>query len=1002
MNFKYTILIAFTCLSCTYNSLLAQVQMPSKGDSPKRISLNGTWKFMYIPSSKLKGDSLFHETTFDDKQWENIKTPGNWELQGFAEPIYHKKLKEGTGLYRTNFSIPTNWNGSPIYIAFDGVAFGYTFWVNGQYAGEFSSAFNRQTFDISSLVTAGKTHSLAVKVITHPKGWEFDTNDDWSLSGIYRDVTVFSLNPVHIKDVLLQTFLQADKANLHIKADVEKTNSASFSKNIKLVGQLINAAGKTVNTFTILPDKKASEESTIAFSQVVKINYPALWSAEKPSLYTLRLTLKDESNVLQEYSEHVGIREISWANGVLKLNGSPIKLRGATHHDLSPINGRAITEAEIKHDLKLMREANINFIRTSHYPPNPRLLALCDSLGFYVDDEVPYGFGDEHLKDSTYLPNLLQRAKSTIWRDKNHPSIIFWSVGNENPVTKIGLKTGEYVKSLDPTRPYCFPQGPTDFREMLVKHPMVSDILAPHYLVAAELRELAKTIKQPLVMTEYAHALGLDFNSADEIYDVMYTNPTLAGGAVWEFVDQGILRKSPKKPNKDEKTTFVWPTENTFYDTADNQGTDGIVYSDRTPQVDYFQLRKVYAPVRALDTDLTFKSGKQTFQIKVVNRYDFTNLSAVKCKWQVWGDNSLLSSGTIPMNCLPHDTLVLNIVTSLPEKPTTTIHYLKLMFEDNAHYQFYEKSYTIHAKELNERLTNISTPKASKPIKSGESITSENYRFDFVKETGGIQLKNSQGEIIISEGLFARVGRKPSMAQNATIPSKRSKLKHTLWAEHLLSKPTTQVKTFDAKQLIINDTFFPDSSKERSISGDIAYTFAENGQINIDYNFVPIGKEEAVETGVSMLIPATFTEFRWVGKGPYAAYPGKEKLSDYGIYHLNSNDLYFAGNRQHVDCAVFTDLKGNGFAILADKANIAVERTEKGIVVSHNAHVSSTFNKYEWPDNLYSFKNAKGFSGNFKILPFTAETWPTILKNLFGESKKTVKPFQPFYHSYDQ
>ncbi|HTG67162.1 MAG TPA: glycoside hydrolase family 2 TIM barrel-domain containing protein, partial [Flavobacterium sp.] len=456
MNFKYAVLNVLLGLLFVSHNLSAQVQMPSFKDSKQIKSLNGIWKFKYIPSSDLGSDVSFYNTNFDLSKWANIKVPGNWELQGFAEPVYGKKLKNGTGLYSTNFTVPADWEKNPVYIAFDGVQSGYSLWVNGNFAGEFASAFNRQTFDISKFVNPGKTNTLAVKVITQPKGWEFDTNDDWSLAGIFRDVTLFSLPQVHLNDVTIKTFVNKSNASISVEAVVEKT-AKKFSKNLKLFGELIDAKGKLVKTVTIVADSKQPQTDFLNFTEKITVEKPQLWSAENPYLYTLRLSLKDNDTEIQRRTENVGIREISWADGILKLNGAPIKLKGVNHHDLSPVNGRAITDAELKEDLALMRKANVNFIRLCHYPPQPRLLQLCDSLGFYLMDEVPYGYGDELLNDVSYLPILKQRAKSTIWRDKNHPSVIIWSVGNENPVTEIGLETGRYVKTLDRTRPYCFP-----------------------------------------------------------------------------------------------------------------------------------------------------------------------------------------------------------------------------------------------------------------------------------------------------------------------------------------------------------------------------------------------------------------------------------------------------------------------------------------------------------------------------------------------------------------
>ncbi|MFT3827874.1 MAG: glycoside hydrolase family 2 TIM barrel-domain containing protein [Chitinophagaceae bacterium] len=995
MRLKTTIAITLTCLFVSCNILVAQVLVPSFADSHTIQSLNGTWKFKYLPSTVIGVDSLFYEPGFDVSKWAGIKTPGNWELQGFAEPSYGKGLKNGTGLYRRDFIVPAGWKDNPIYIAFDGVQFGYTVWVNGHQAGYFTSSYNRHVIDITAFVKPGQSNTLALKVITHPKGWEFDTNDDWSLSGIIRDVTLFSLPPVYVKDVTIQTFVHTTGASIDIKAMVEGSNTSG----LQLQGQLIDPAGKLIRTFMMTAGAAKTGQYSVDFASRVNVEKPLLWSAEKPTLYTLRLSLKNNGAELQKITERIGIREVSWAGGILKLNGSPIKLRGATHHDLSPVNGRAVTEPEMLKDLKLMHEANINFIRTSHYPPHPRLLELCDSLGFYVIDEVPFGYGDELLEDTSYLPLLIERAYATIARDKNRPSVIVWSVGNENPVTDIGLKAGRYVKTLDKTRPYCFPQTPSVFEKMAKSLPDSLDLFAPHYPLEPDLQRYAGIIDRPMIVTEYAHALGLDFGRMEALYEIMYANPKLAGGAVWEFFDQGILRKTKKSTYRNDSTVYAWASADSIYDTGDNQGTDGIVYANRVPQVDYWQVRKVYSPVKAFDDTLQYQPGKQTFRIRVNNRYDFTNLSAINCKWKLFADTTVISSGTVPLNCKPHDTTTLVINAVLPAKPTANNYYLLLSFEDKASYRFYEKTYLVKQKENASILGSI-VQKGAKQVKAGNVIESGNYRFELTA-AGGIQLKNKTGNVIIAEGPFARVGRKPTISETATRTSRRSKDLYTTWSPFLLSHPETTISSFDEHKLVVHYKYQPDTPKLRTIDADLEYSFSDSGYINVHYQLSSKGKGVTPEAGISLLIPSALSEFRWIGKGPYAAYPGKDRLSEFGIYHLNSNDLYYAGNRQHVSCAVFTDEKGAGFVLLADNADISVERTASGIIVSHNATVSGRFNKYTWPEDLYSFEDGKTISGSFKIIPLSG-TWPAALKKLFGESNKTAQPFQPFYHSYDQ
>lgn len=998
MKHKLSIIVVIVLLFINDNCLFSQVLTPSKGLTTNVQSINGIWKFKYVAGDVVNADSIFFTRDFNVSNWSNIKVPGNWELQGFAEPTYGKILKKGIGLYATSFKTPKNWNGKPIYITFDGVQSGYTFWVNGTYAGEFASSFNRQTFDISAFVLPGKMNKLAVKVITQPKGWEFDTNDDWSVSGIFRDVTVFCLPHNHIKDVEFKTFVNKENASLDINTWIEKT---TLSKNLKLSARLLDASGKLVKEFAISENQKQTESGVINFSERVTIDQPKLWSAETPYLYTLQLSLKNKNKVIQEYSDHIGIREVSWNDGILKLNGLPIKLKGVNHHDFSPVYGRSITEPEMIQDLKLMRQANVNFIRLCHYPPHARFLELCDSLGFYVMDEVPYGFGDERLKDTSYLPILKLRAKATIDRDKNRPCVIAWSVGNEHQVTDIGLKTGRYVKSLDNTRPYCFPQYPSEFEKMTQAMPDSLDMLDDHYPKLSELKGYATKFDKPMIVSEYAHALGLDFGSMEDLYEVMYANPKLAGGAVWGFFDQGILRKASKPIKKGESTLYAWVSTDSLYDTSGNQGADGILYANRVPQTDYFQVRKVYTPVKALDDTLLYSPGKQTFQIKVNNRYDFTNLSAIGCKWQLMADTIILDSGNMSLSGAPHETVAAVINTILPEKPLANFYYLKIAFEDKDHCQFYEKSYPIVVKRNLLLLNRLAIQNSKKPVKINNTIETGNYRLELTKDSTGILLKNITGELIFSEGPFARVGRKPTISQDAAIGKKRDQPLHTLWSPYLLSNPIAKVKTFNAQQLIVNATYRPQKPENKSLSGNIAYNFSDSGLVKISYRFVANGNEEALETGLSFLIPSSYNEFRWVGKGPYAACPGKDRLSEFGIYHLNSNDLYFAGNRQEVECAVFTNDNGDGFALIADKANISVERTEAGIVISHDATVSGRFNKYEWPNDLCTLNN-KEIKGSFSIVPFSVATWPIVLKDIFGNAKKTTNAFQPFYHSYDQ
>ena len=552
---------------------------------PSALSLNGPWNFKYVTGPKPGAGARFSDPDWArSEEWPIITVPGHWELQGFAPPKYGDDLAEGTGLYRRNFRVPATWQGQRVFLHFDGVLYGFDAWVNGTKVGSWASSYNPAAFDITDAINREGDNVLAVRVTTRSQGWEFDTNDCWSLSGIYRDVTLFAVPPAHLQSCTAQTRLAPDgSATLSV--------ATRLNADAVVRGRLLAPDGQAVGPLAFPTDAATSASTEL------KIGKPQLWTAETPSLYTLELTLSSG----QKISEKIGLREVGVVDGVLLLNGSPIKLRGVDHHDIWPEHGRVATMELMRRDLELMRAANINFIRTSHYPPDPRFLGLCDELGFYVMDEVPFGFGDQHLKDPDYAENLLTRARATVERDHNHPSVIVWSVGNENPNTPLTFATARRVKELDPTRPVCFPQTGGSFAGSYTKLPDDIDIYAPHYPETPKVRDYAEKLTRPVIFTEYAHALGLAADQIQAQWAIMHSSPRLAGGAIWMFQDQGILRtaEAGQTPATSHNLGIaVWPDAQHYYDTDGNRGMDGIVYSDRTPQVDYWQVRKVYSPVQ--------------------------------------------------------------------------------------------------------------------------------------------------------------------------------------------------------------------------------------------------------------------------------------------------------------------------------------------------------------------------------------------------------------------
>jgi beta-galactosidase len=1010
MQNKASILKVILLFLAIFESINAQVVIPDKGIPGSDIqSLNGIWKFKYIPSVSTGSDSAFYKNSFNVKNWKDIKVPGHWELQGFSEPRYGGDVQAGTGLYRTDFLIPGNWKSKHIYIVFDGVLYGYHLWINGKYAGTWGSSYNRMMFDITKYITIGKSNTLAVKVTTRNKGWEFDTNDCWGLSGIFRNVTLLGVPQTHIKDFTVKTYTNNNKnAQIALTVLLNKYSGSESFKDIAVAGKLFSPDGKMIKEFTSADLNLSPNVDTVTVFNSFIVENPLLWTAETPWLYNLELTLKSNDKELQRIQQKIGIRQITIENGILKVNGQAIKLRGVDHHDIDPVAGRALNDDMIIRDLVLMKQANINFIRTSHYPPHPEMIDFCDSMGIYVMCEVPFGFGDKHLTDTSYLDILIKRAKATVGRDKNHPSVIIWSIGNENPLTPIALKTGLYVKKIDNTRPVCYPQMGSYFKNNFKDIPDSVDVLSPHYGDAKTLENYAHMFNRPLIATEYAHALGLDFDKVESMWEVMYKYPGIAGGAVWHFQDQGILRVAEKKVDVDSFTESAWTDSIHYYDTQGNKGCDGLVYSNRVPQTDYWQLRKVYTPVKALDDSIIIKPGSQIIKIKINNRFDFNDLSDIHCKWMLTGDNKSIQEGWLSLKCNPHDTVSIPVSVILPEKLSANYYLLNLYFYNEQNYQFTEKTYrlwyrnnlVIANKDIGNQIVKNNT--------LNETNNSINALFNKTlltigKNSGEIKIDNIETNQLLLAGPMARTGRKNTMSSIATNTRKDSTGANLNWSPHILYNSASTFEKISPNAFKCKYKYERIDKKGEFIEGSVIYTISDSGWINVNYNFVPVNATGLfLEAGISFQVSSDFSEMRWIGNGPFPSFPGKSMLDEFGFYHLNSSDINFQGNRSKVQLMLMTDNNGNGFAITCRNADIAVEKTPEGLLLSHNALVSGRYNKGSLPDILYKAREVKEISGSFSIIPIYGKDTPGVLQKLFGSLTDMAVPYKPFYHSYDQ
>ena len=968
-------------------------------DERWRTSLNGTWNLKYVAGSSAEGDAQFYRPDFDARGWKKTPVPSHWELEGFAPPKY-KHVDSGLGLYRHTFRVPSGWEGRRVFLRFEGVQYGFDARVNGQSIGSWASSYNPSTFDITDVVKPGAKNLLAVQVTTRSKGFDFDENDCWALSGIYRNVELFSTAQTYLEDYTFQSTLKSDgSAVLRVQA---VAGGAQAQGATTVTVRLWSPAGNRVLDRAIT---LSSSQGVVQGEELFPLEHPILWTAETPNLYRLQLGLQAGGNLVQQIEEKVGIRQVTIEKGVLKLNGTPVKLRGVDHHDIWPKSGRTATEALLRGDLQLMRSGNINFLRTSHYPPDRRLIEYCDEMGIYVMCEVPFGFGDEHLTDPSYQESLLTRARATIRRDKNRPSVIVWSVGNENKITPIQLETGREVKRLDATRPICFPTVGTYFATNYQQFPEFVDIYATHYPVVSKLREYAETLTRPVILTEYAHELGLASDRVQDEWEIMYHSPRLAGGAVWMFQDQGILRATNKPVDRALPTKYVWTDPLHYYDTFGTDGMDGIVYSDRTPQVDYWQVRKVYSPVQISERIQSVNPGPQEITLQVENRFDFRPLRGMSLAWTLRENRDPFKTGKEPLAAAAHERQPVTIRLDLPSELRGNVYSLELQVLNESGESIHERVVRLQPENTPQPAAQLLASLNSKtPLRVEEAgnvtrVVHENFQVSLARDTGEVKILDRDGKMIAS-GPYPHIGRKFTAAEEIRTRTT------ALWKQNFLQNP--EVSAAEVRQdessvrILVRGKYTRPDAPEQWLSGEQTLLISTNGDIEVNYTYEPAGAKGALlEAGISFLLPATDSEFRWLGQGPFAGFPGKDRLNEFGLYQLTRDDIRFQGNRREVEIALLTDRSGLGLALVGDKIDVAVENTTQGIVLSQNMLVSGRGNKGGGPETPIVAEKLTKLSGKFHLLVL-GKRWPAPLVTWFGKPSTKAKLEQPFYYSYDQ
>ena len=894
-------------------------------------SLNGIYKFKWVPKPSER-PSDFYDESYDVSQWDEVSVPGNWQMQGYGKPIYSNIVypfpknppyvpenDNPVGSYLKEFEVPNNWNGRNIFIHFDGVESAFYIWINGKKVGYSQGSRTPAEFNITKYLNKGKNR-LAVQVYRWSAGSYLEDQDFWRLSGIYRDVYLFSTPQLHVRNFTITSNLDKSykDAELIISTKV-KNYSETVLKENKLEILLLNQNNKIVvkNTVGIkeLEYLVANGEAIITYKR--KINNPLKWTAETPNLYSVVIKLLDgDNNTIEIVSAKYGFRAVEIINGQLTINGIPILVKGVNRHEHDHLSGHYISEESMITDIRLMKQFNINAVRTSHYPNVPRWYELCDKYGLYLIDEAnieSHGMGYDN--DKTLGQNLdwqemhLDRIERMIERDKNHPSIIIWSLGNEGGSGINFQAASEWIHTHDPTRPVHYERAGLE---------SYVDIVSPMYTKIPGLIKYAENHNdRPLILCEYAHAMGNSVGNLQDYWDVIAKYDVLQGGFIWDWVDQGLLEET-------ESGEKYWAYGGDYGDTPNdlNFCLNGLVFPDRSLTPKLWEVKKVYQYIKFK----ILNADKGLFEIK--NSYDFTNLNKFEINWKIFKNGNEIVNGVIEdLDVNPHETTEIKIDYSNLNLADESEYFINYYVVTKLEKPLISKGHEVAKEQI--RISQSSFAKPPLADKAGALkvedkedalvITSTKTRFVFNKSSGMIvSMKHGDMEFIHA-GLEPNFWRSPLDNDIGFKMPQKSGIWKDAGSKRILESFAHEK---DNSNVTITCEYHLPSIDANYI---LTYSISGNGDILISNEFIPGKKDLPIipRLGMTMTLPKPFSHVEWYGRGPHENYCDRKTSAFIGKYKSTVSEQYEPyicpqenGNKTDVRWMKLTNENGNGLQFI--------------------------------------------------------------------------------------
>ena len=899
-----------------------------KARSERYLSLEGKWKFNFSKDHD-KAPRDFYSLKYDDSQWTDFPVPGILELNGYGDAIYSnngypwrtqfrpeppfvEERNNYTGSYRKMVTVPADWKGERIYLHVGSATSNLMVWVNGKFVGYSEDSKVSAEFDLTKYLTPGKENLIAMQVMCWCDGSYLEDQDFWRFTGIAREVYLYARPQAHIADL----FITPDLVNNYQDGTLEVKLNAVGAKGETVMFSLKDKEGKEV----------AAQTAKVGGNGEVKVNFdiknPLKWTAETPNLYTLYTTLMDGKQVAEVVPQRVGFRKVEIKNAQVLVNGQPVLFKGANRHELDPVTGYVVSMDRMLEDIRVMKELNINAVRTCHYPNDPRWYELCDIYGIYMVAEANIeshgmGYGDKTLaKEPTYEKAHLERNESNIKIYKNHPSIIFWSVGNEAGYGPNFEKAYDLVKAYDPSRPCQYEQAGQNGK---------TDIFCPMYYDYGGCDKYSQGDNpRPLIQCEYAHAMGNSMGGFKEYWDMVRKYPKYQGGFIWDFVDQGLRVK-----NKQGKTIYAYGGDFGRYPTSDhNFNCNGIINPDRKPNPHANEVRYYYQNIWSTAKDL--KVG----EVEVYNENFFKSLDDVELQWTLESEGKVLANGrnalVIPAQqkrvvkldgySLPADVkgeVVLNLDFVLKKaEPMLDAGYAV------AREQFVVNPYTFPTMESVLAVTSgkYDTRKVEKEEKvAWVTLSAGNTSVTFNHWNGWIDYLDVDGKPMLEEGYAITPDFWRAPTDNDYGAGTQRKL-------HAWKNPEMKMKSFkvvenEGKAEKGVEVVYDMPSVEATLT--MTYTLTPAGELVVNeamtVNKDAKHKPELMRYGMQLVMPKAYNMLTYYGKGPGENYIDRNNGDRLGVYDAKVADQYWgyvrpqeSGNKTEVRYWQVKDENGKG------------------------------------------------------------------------------------------